>query len=455
MTMVLKFLISVSTLVLLAGCVPPHVPKHYNFNNPIKRVVLLPMRNDTNDVGGPDVVRSKMEAVLRDRGYNVKPVKESDQILRDQMGINLGGQLDMTTPQKLGEVLGVEGVFYGTLMDFEDTTAGVYNVKKVRAKFKFINTMTGDTIWERGLGVKSEMRMSGGIGTATAIAANIKDIKEKEVPWVTLESVSSDRGFGETMAIGLGTKLLTKAVGIHLGRESTELARRVTGNLQWGPGPGAVAAAPPVIKMPEIKMPEPPSFAYMDYGKKDFSALVVSTSVNRGTNEIYTSDIPLAKAGEKIRMDIDLSRMAKGGEMPPAISKMSTIHRGDRKISYTLYPNKQKYLTHKETEEGYIGEAPKIEKTKVGSEVIDRHPCDKYKVKITYKNGEVQEGYIWNARDLDGMTIKSEIENKEFKITTELKNIILRTPDASLFEIPGGYTEAQGFMELMMEEHKP
>jgi hypothetical protein len=226
------------TLPLFAACALPAVPKHYNLANPIKRVALLPMKNETADVDGPNVVRSKMEAVFKDRGYNVKPVKETDQILRDQMGINLGGQLDLTTPQKLGEVLGVEGVVYGTLMDFDDITTGAYNVKKVRGKFRLVNTMTGEVFWEKGLGVKSEMWMEGTPGAAAAIAANIRDAKEKEVPWVTLERIPTQRSFGETMAIGLGTKLLTKAIGIHLDRESTELARRVTVDLPWGPGPG-------------------------------------------------------------------------------------------------------------------------------------------------------------------------------------------------------------------------
>ena len=50
------------------------------------------------------------------------------------------------------------------------------------------------------------------------------------------------------------------------------------------------------------------------------------------------------------------------------------------------------------------------------------------------------------------MTIKSEVENKDYRITTELKNIVPKTPAASLFEIPAGFTEAKDFMELMMEK---
>jgi len=141
--------------------------------------------------------------------------------------------------------------------------------------------------------------------------------------------------------------------------------------------------------------------------------------------------------------------MMKGDAQSP-FSKVIMIGRGDKKISYTLYPNRQKYLVHQDKSQ--VGERPEVEKTKVGSEVINKHPTNKFKVRITYKNGRVEEGFIWNARDLDGLTIKSEVENKDFKITTELRHIVLKTPSASLFEIPDGYTEAKGIMDVMATE---
>lgn len=235
MTKIVKFLVFLSVSALFAGCAT--LPKPYNSNNPIKKVAVLPMKNDTLDIKGPDMVRGKMEAVLRFRGYNVKPIRESDQILRDQMGINLGGQLDMTTPQKLGEALGVDGVLYGTLMDFNETTTGLYNVKKVRGKFKLVNTATAETVWERGLGVKSEVRMSGALGGVTSLAANINDARDAEVPWLVIERRTTDTDLGTSFAVNLGSKLVSKAVGIHLEHEAAELAERVTSNLPWGPGP--------------------------------------------------------------------------------------------------------------------------------------------------------------------------------------------------------------------------
>jgi len=204
--------------------------------------------------------------------------------------------------------------------------------------------------------------------------------------------------------------------------------------------------------MPEVKMPEPPSFVYMDWNRKrDFSAVVYSVSIDKSRKETFPMEMPIAVAFNSMRMDMDLSKMNKG-DSTSVLSKMVIINRGDKKTSYTLYPDAQRYMVHAETEA--TEEKPKVEKTLVGSEVIAKHPTDKFKVRIIYKDGRVEDGFIWNAKDLDGMTIRSEVENKDYKVTTEVRNIILKTPAAALFEIPAGYTEAKGFMDLTQTEPK-
>jgi hypothetical protein len=453
MAKLIRYYSALSLLLVFSACSIPHPPLPVDPGNPLKRVAILPMKNDTTDVDGPDVVRQKMAEALTNRSYVVKDIKETDQILRDQMGINLGGQLDMTTAQKLGETLEVEGVLYGSLMDFDETTTGILNVKKVRGKFKLVNTQTGQTVWARGLGVRSEVRMSGTGGAAASALAKVSNAKDKEVPWVTLESTSSGSdSIGKSFAMGLGAKLFSKAIGKHLDHESTELARMVTNNMGWGPGAAAPAAPTPKISMPAMKAPEPPSFGYMEHGKKDFTALMVSSTINKGKSDTMVMEANIAKAGDKFRSDMDMSKMSKGQGMPPELSRMIVISRGDKHEGYTLYPNKKKYMIHPQTEGE--GEKPKIEKTKVGSEVIDGHPTDKYKVRITNHDGKAYEGFLWNATDLDGMTIKSETENGDYKSTMELKNIVLKRPAASLFEVPADYAEAKDFMELMMPDKK-
>lgn len=449
----LKLSAVILSLALLSGCAMVQIRHPADPSNSIKRVAILPMKNDTTDVEAPEFVRSKLIAAFQKRQYNVKPVEESDRLLRDQMGITLGGQLEMASIEQLRKVLDVEGVVFGTLMDFGEVTTGLYNVRKVRAKFKLVNTLTGESFWANGLGVKSEESSGGLVGSATALVAN-RAADDGGVRWITLQRQSKNRSVLEGLAVGLGTKLIAKATGTHLARETNEVIRRVTANLPYGPGAATVAGiTPPAIAAaaPGIKMPQPPSFGHMDYGDRDFSAIMVSTSVDTAGKEIFSAEMPIAKAGKKIRVEMDLAKMVKGGEMPPAFGKTITIHRGDKKITYSIYPNKQRYMVYRETDEGYY-KKPDVEKTRVGSETIDGHPTDKFKVKIKSGHREVLQGYIWNAGDLDGMTIKSEIKDDNYKTTTKLKNIVLKTPPGNLFELPIGYTEARGIMELMEAE---
>jgi len=224
-------------------------------------------------------------------------------------------------------------------------------------------------------------------------------------------------------------------------------------------GPGSdlcggtqVAVLLPVMPaIPEPKMPEFSMPAYFELGKRDFTADMITTSTIKSNNETMVFDAKLAKLGDKFRSEMDMTKTmkTKGGEMPPGFSRMIFIIRPDLKVDYTLYPDKNKYMEMPIKEEK--GDMPKVEKKKVGEEKIDDHPCDKFQVKITYKNGTVDEGYLWEAKDLDRFVIRAEMENKDAKTVVEMKNIKLVSPPKALFEAPQGYKKAANMMELFME----
>ncbi len=451
-------LMMVVLLMSICGCAIVPVQPTMDPSNPIKRLAVLPFRNDTTDVDAPNYVRERLIPALERRQYHVMPVEDTDMILREQLGITLGGQLEMASVEKLKEVLQVEGLLYGTIMDFGETTTGLVNVRKVRGKFKIVDANANVVFWENGIGVKSQ-DTSGGTAGALAGAVAGAGGQDEEVPWVTIESRSSNKGVLEGLAAGLATKLVSKAVGVHLQHETDEMIWRIVQNLPWGPGSAyaeeAVAATPMKVDMPQIQMPPPPSFGYMDYGDRDFSAVMVTTTFDKTRQKSFSFEMPIAKAGEKFRMEMDYAKMTGAENMPESIRKMIMIHRGDEKKSYSIYPNKKKYMISKETDAGYYegdNEKADVKKTFVGKEVIDGHPTEKYAFSISYKDEGVQEGFIWNATDLQGMTIKSEIENPSMKSTTLLKNIDLSTPAAALFEVPADFTETGNFMELVMPE---
>lgn len=229
-------------LMLVAACAPTLPQITRNQVNPIRTVAVLPLVNNSNDVEGPGFVRDLFAAELGQFFYVVKPVSEVDQLLKDQMGVTLGAQLDMTTPQKLGEVLGVDGVFYGALEDFSDKTTGIYNVRRVRVRSKLVNCKTGQTVWKNGIGVKQGTQAGGSqllssvpfVGLAFSVAGSISSLASSmsdkdaalpplfgepvEAPWVALPEQS---GSVEANIIGgLVGKVVEKAMKSPLNMEA-------------------------------------------------------------------------------------------------------------------------------------------------------------------------------------------------------------------------------------------
>ena len=441
-------------LVFLAGCGGmPALGPQPDPTNPIKRLAMLPLRNDTTDVEAPNFVREKLAEAMQKRFYNVQPLEETDRILRDQLGITLGGQLGMATTAQLRETLQVEGLLYGTLMNFEEITTGIVNVRKVRGKFHIIDTNTLSVFWENGIGIKSQDTSGGTVGSVAGAVA-VAGSADKEVPWVVIESTSSNQSVLEGFAMGLTKKLVSKAVGMHLAHETNEMIWRLVQNLPWGAGnavgPILTAATAMPVGMPNIQMPPPPAIGHMNYGDRDFKAVMISSTFDKSQGREFSFEMPIAKAGEKFRMEMDYTKMSGAQGMPSAMSSVVMIHRGDEKRTYSLYTNKKKYMVSDETDEGYY-EEPDVTKTFVADETIDGHPTKKYRIMISYQGQEKQEGFIWNATDLDDMTIRSEIDNETFKMTSTLTGIVMGAPSAALFEVPGDYTETSNFLEIVMQ----
>jgi hypothetical protein len=221
--------------LLVTACAPnlPQITR--NAANPIRTVAVLPLVNNTVDVDGPAYVRELFEAELGQFYYVVKPAKEVDQILKDQMGVTLGSQLDMATPKLLGETLGVDGVFYGSLDDFSEKITGVYNVRRVRLRSKLVNCKTGETVWKNGVGIKqgtqsggSQLLSSipmvglafsaaGSIASAISKAGDTDDAKDLtplfgetlDAPWHALPEASG--GVEVNLIAGLAGKVIEKA----------------------------------------------------------------------------------------------------------------------------------------------------------------------------------------------------------------------------------------------------
>jgi hypothetical protein len=230
-------------LLFVTACAPTFPQITRNPSSPIRTVAVLPLVNNTNDVEAPAYVRDIFVAELGQFFYVIKPPSEVDQILKDQMGVTLGSQLDMVTAKQLGEVLGVDGVFYGSLDEFSEKITGVYNVKRVRLRSKLVNCKTGETVWKNGIGIKQGTRATGGsftgnapflsqaigvVGELSSLASSLSDKEDtalpklfgEDVPAPWLELPEQAGSIEANIATGLGGKILEKAMNSPLKTET-------------------------------------------------------------------------------------------------------------------------------------------------------------------------------------------------------------------------------------------
>src|SRR5580704_4914006 len=101
------------------------------------------MSNDTNDLDGPVFVRQVLFNTLAQRGFTLVPLTEVDAKLKVQ-GFTDGGQLKATTPQKIAEWIGADGLFYSTLEDFNYIILGYYAQRTVRIHAEMMNGSNGE-----------------------------------------------------------------------------------------------------------------------------------------------------------------------------------------------------------------------------------------------------------------------------------------------------------------------
>ncbi len=221
-----------------------------NPSNPVRTVAVLPMYNVTNHVEGPEMVRKLALKLLEDKHYAVMPIDEVDKILQERMGITLGSQLEMTTPEALASELKADALLYGYLLDFDDLIFGVYNSRAVRAGFRLVDAVSGSVIWSGGKGVKTVVVSGNDTGLAIGAGKEILEgVGGKNEIFDVIEGLNGVPGLTEwqivPLAIGeaketavlvIGAKVLGKAFGVHLKYESSLVVRGAMGGMPSGPG---------------------------------------------------------------------------------------------------------------------------------------------------------------------------------------------------------------------------
>lgn len=157
-------------------------------------------------------------------------------------------------------------------------------------------------------------------------------------------------------------------------------------------------------------------------------------------------EMPMAKMGAKSRVE------------NPMMNGVVTISEvGSGKVIMMSTVNKTYFEQEKQEQAPQIDDpGVTVDKTKIGSETLDGHPCVKYDI-VMYKKDKPEEKYhgrIWEAEDLGGLAIRHEMNIPEGtpgsgKMIMELKEIKLGAATASMFEVPADFRKVGSTMELM------
>jgi hypothetical protein len=157
----------------------------------------------------------------------------------------------------------------------------------------------------------------------------------------------------------------------------------------------------------------------------DFSA----TQVLRSTKYEMAAKVYRSDAAARAEYNSQLTRL-----FVPANSKIYNL---------TVYPDGSRTCVASPPDRGmglpnllellYGGDA---RRTVVRSEVVEGHPTSVEDVVVSKNDGQSVRFTVWLAQDLQGVPVKIESDHTGMKLTAVYRDIVLRSPDKSLFAVP-------------------
>jgi hypothetical protein len=144
---------------------------------------------------------------------------------------------------------------------------------------------------------------------------------------------------------------------------------------------------------------------------------------------------------------------ARAAGIPPGLDRLGL----DRVIVLAFPEKKQVFLlcpglrAYCEAPSGAItaaGAAARTYRSDLGKETIDGHPCLKKSVTVTGANFQGAKAIRWEATDMKGFPIKSEVRSGADTILVKFANVKLQRSGSSLFMIPAGYERYETFQDL-------
>lgn len=133
-----------SVTILISACTSSsNLVKDASFKEPMP-MVILPFENLSLDLPAGELMRLFFYIGLKEKGYEVKDITETDSLL-NLLGITDGGQLNSVNDDQLQEKLNSKAFLYGKLIEATYSTIGIKKTKKVTCSIRIV--ADGKEIW--------------------------------------------------------------------------------------------------------------------------------------------------------------------------------------------------------------------------------------------------------------------------------------------------------------------
>jgi hypothetical protein len=120
----------------------------------------------------------------------------------------------------------------------------------------------------------------------------------------------------------------------------------------------------------------------------------------------------------------------------------------DVPVTWILYPSLHGFIEKDDPLLDYR-KTPRIEKTDLGTETVNDHPCTKRNVIVTAPTGASSSFIVWEASDLSELPVAVLFVKDENTIKVTLGNISTNLPDAKLFRLPENAKRYESQDEVM------
>jgi len=177
----------------------------------------------------------------------------------------------------------------------------------------------------------------------------------------------------------------------------------------------------------------------------DVKAFSAKAEVTMAGPQAVSMVMDFALRDARMRNEIDLTKI-KSAQMPAeamtamkqmGMDRMVSVMDSGQKSVRLIYPGLKAYtdMPIPKEQAATLGQKTKTEKTPLGKETIDGHPCVKNKVIVTAEDGTKQEAIVWNATDLKDFPVQLELTQAGNKTALRYQDIKLTAPAASLFDV--------------------